>query len=130
MQVTTPHLQARTVRSLRPAGEGRAYTAATWALKNTGDEDTRESVCLAFQRRCAERVSCVRSRFTKVAGRGLQLAVEAGLGRGETALLVRMLAVKRHGFPMRYHGIGNIERPALRFTNHHTASLSRDETTS
>lgn len=34
MQVITPHHQAHILQSLRPAGEGTAYTATMWALRN------------------------------------------------------------------------------------------------
>lgn len=68
--------------------------------------------------------------FTHVAGWWLQLPIKAGLGCGEAALLVRMFAVERHIFSMRNHGICNVKRPALHSIDHHTASLSRDETAS
>lgn len=34
VEVITPHHQPHMLQSLRPAGEGRVYTAAMWALKN------------------------------------------------------------------------------------------------
>lgn len=67
-------------------------------------------------------------RFTKVAGWWLQLSIKAGLGCSEAALLARVFAVERHIFPVRNHGVCDIKRPALHSTNHHTASLGRDET--
>lgn len=65
-----------------------------------------------------------------VAGRGLQQAVEADLGRGEAALLVRVFAVERHVFAVRNHGVGDVERPALGSTNGHAAPLGGDEAAS
>lgn len=73
---------------------------------------------------------CGWSRFTKVAGWWLQLSIKADLSCSEAALLLRMFAVERHIFPVRNHGVCNVEWPALHSTNKHTASLSRDETAS
>lgn len=68
--------------------------------------------------------------FTKVAGRWLQLSINAGLGCSEAALLTRVSAVERHMFPVRNHGICHVKGPALHSANHHAASLGRDETAS
>lgn len=73
---------------------------------------------------------CGWSRFTKVASWWLQLSIKAGLGHSEAALLARMFAEEHYIFPVRNQGICNVKRPAFLSTNHHTASLSRDETAS
>lgn len=96
-----------------------------WALKNKEKvHEYSKSLQLSVKRRYGW------SRFTKVAGWWLQLSIKADLSCSEAALLVRMFAVERHIFPVRNHGICNVEWPALHSTNNHTASLSRDETAS
>lgn len=68
--------------------------------------------------------------FTEVAGRWLQISIKAGLSRREAALLVGVFAVERYIFPMRDHGVCNVERPTLHATDDHTAPPSRDQAAS
>lgn len=68
--------------------------------------------------------------FTEVAGWCLQISIKAGLSCREAALLVRFFAVERHIFPMRDHGVCNVERPPLHATDDHTAPHSRNQAAS
>lgn len=86
--------------------------------------------CFNFRDQPMRKEFILQPRWLKVAGWCLQLSVKAGLGCGEAALLMRMFAEERHVFPVGNHGICNIKRPAFHATNHHAASLSRNETTS
>lgn len=68
-----------------------------------------------------------KNRLTEVAGRRLELPVEAGLGGAEAARLLGVFAVERHAFPVGDHGVGNVEGPALQPRDDHAAPLGGDE---
>lgn len=64
--------------------------------------------------------------LTQVTGWWLQLPIEAALGGGVAAVLVRMLAVESYVLPVRNHSVRDVERPALLPADHHAAPLGWD----
>lgn len=98
-----------------------------WQNKESAIEYSNRLLCDAFCFFVFYYFKKKTNRLTEVAGRRLELPVEAGPGGAEAALLLGMFAVERHAFPVGDHGVGNVEGPALQPGDDHAAPLGGDE---